>query len=103
MVLKFELPNAQILNFPQNSAQSHIGPVLINGDCVYLEKVTFRILRFNMRHPVSQIKNRIGVRNIGAVCSIEESSVPQNPRIRAPAAPVLTQSIPDRYMFFQSS
>ena len=35
MVLKFELPNARVLNFPQNSAPSLIGPVLIIGDCVY--------------------------------------------------------------------
>ena len=35
VVLKFELPNARVLNFPQNSAPSLIGPVLIIGDCVY--------------------------------------------------------------------
>jgi hypothetical protein len=28
VVLKFELPNAWVLNFPQNSAPSLIGPVL---------------------------------------------------------------------------
>ena len=36
VVLEFELPNAWVLNFLQNSAPSLIGPVLINGDCVYL-------------------------------------------------------------------
>ena len=35
VVLKFELPNARVLNFPQNSAPSLIGLVLIIGDCVY--------------------------------------------------------------------
>ena len=38
VVLKFELPNARVLNFPQNSAPSLIGPVLIIGDCVYAFK-----------------------------------------------------------------
>ena len=37
VVLKFELPNAQVLNFPQNSAPSLIRPVLIIGDCVYYD------------------------------------------------------------------
>ena len=36
VVLKFELPNAGVLNFPQNSAPSLIGPVFIIGDCVYI-------------------------------------------------------------------
>ena len=36
VVLKFELPNARVLNFPKNSAPSLIGPVLIIGDCVYV-------------------------------------------------------------------
>ena len=34
-VLKFELPNARVLNFPKISALSLIRLVLINGDCVY--------------------------------------------------------------------
>ena len=36
VVLKFELPNTQVLNFPKNSALSLIRLVLINGDCVYM-------------------------------------------------------------------
>ena len=36
MVLKFEPPNARVLNFPKNSALSLIRLVLINGDCVNL-------------------------------------------------------------------
>ena len=36
VVLKFEVPNARVLNFSKNSALSLIGPVLIIGDCVYL-------------------------------------------------------------------
>ena len=36
MVLKFELPNARVLNFPKISALSLIVLVLINGDCVYV-------------------------------------------------------------------
>ena len=35
VVLKFELPNAGVLNFPKNSALVLIRLVLINGDCVY--------------------------------------------------------------------
>ena len=35
MVLKFEPPNARVLNFPKNSALSLIRLDLINGDCVY--------------------------------------------------------------------
>ena len=42
VVLKFELPNARVFNFPQNSAPSLIGPVLINGDCVYHWEWSFR-------------------------------------------------------------
>ena len=38
VVLKFELPNARVLNFPQNSAPSLIGLVLIIGDCVYAQR-----------------------------------------------------------------
>ena len=34
LVLKFEQPNDRVLNFPQNSAPSFIGPVFIIGDCV---------------------------------------------------------------------
>ena len=33
--LKFDLPKAHFLNFPQNSTPSLIGPFLIIGDCVY--------------------------------------------------------------------
>ena len=36
MVLKFEPPDARVLNFPKNSAPVLIRLVLINGDCVYL-------------------------------------------------------------------
>ena len=36
MVLKFEPPNARVLNFPKNSALVLIRLVLTNGDCVYL-------------------------------------------------------------------
>ena len=39
VVLKFELPNAWVLNFPQNSAPSLIGLVLIIGDYVYCEPI----------------------------------------------------------------
>ena len=35
VVLKFELPNTRVLNFPKISALSLIVVVLINGDCVY--------------------------------------------------------------------
>ena len=34
--LKFDLPKARFLNFPQNSMPSLIGPFLIIGDCVYM-------------------------------------------------------------------
>ena len=37
VVLKFEPPNARVLNFPKNSALVLIRLVLINGDCVYFE------------------------------------------------------------------
>ena len=37
VVLKFEPPNARVLNFPKNSVLSLIRLVLINGDCVYEE------------------------------------------------------------------
>ena len=38
VVLKFEPPNARVLNFPKNSAVVLIRLVLINGDCVYSMK-----------------------------------------------------------------
>ena len=38
VLLKFDLSSAGFLNFPQNSAPSLIGPVLIIGDCVYAFK-----------------------------------------------------------------
>ena len=38
LVLKFELPNARVLNFPKISGLSLIGLVLIIGDCVYSSK-----------------------------------------------------------------
>ena len=38
VVLKFELPNAQFLNFPKNSAQ-----VLINGDCVVSHNIMMNV------------------------------------------------------------
>ena len=43
VVLKFEPPNAGVLNFPKNLALVLIRLVLINGDCVYLdyEKITW--------------------------------------------------------------
>ena len=34
--LKFALPKARFLNFPQNSTRNPIGSFLIIGDCVYL-------------------------------------------------------------------
>ena len=37
VVLKFELPNARVLNFPKISASSLILVVLINGACVYFK------------------------------------------------------------------
>ena len=37
VVLKFELPNTRVLNFLKNSAPSLIGPVLIIGDCLYIQ------------------------------------------------------------------
>ena len=41
--LKFDLPKARFLNFPQNSTPSLIGPFLIIGDCVY-RSVKIKIL-----------------------------------------------------------
>ena len=35
VVLKFEPPNARVLDFPKNSALVLIRLVLINGDCMY--------------------------------------------------------------------
>ena len=34
--LRFDLPSAHFLNFPQNSARSLIGPFFIIGDCMVL-------------------------------------------------------------------
>ena len=44
VVLKFELPNARVLDFPKISGSSLIGLVLIIGDCVYGRFVFLLIL-----------------------------------------------------------
>ena len=41
VVLKFELPNARVLNFPKISRSSLIGLVLIIGDCVYWDNLHY--------------------------------------------------------------
>ena len=45
--LKFDLPKARFLNFPQNSTPSLIGPFLIIGDCVYTTQKSIDILQEN--------------------------------------------------------
>ena len=64
MVLKFELPNARVLNFPENSAPSLIGPVLIIGDYVYFDRVHI----FYEGHTILTISPRYSMKKNGTVC-----------------------------------
>ena len=62
VVLKFELPNARVLNFPKISASSLILAVLINGDCVYvfvktMRKIFFQILCVSQKSPIFMQSN----------------------------------------------
>ena len=50
VVLKFEPPNARVLYFPKNSALVLIRLVLINGDCVYINYDSKRLLSFAQTH-----------------------------------------------------
>ena len=67
MFLKFDLPKARFLNFPQNSTLSHIGLFLIIGDCVYWNSCwsyfSFsEIFGFSSKFEFHSVSNRIKAR-----------------------------------------
>ena len=63
MVLKFELPRAQCLNFPKNSASVLIRLVLIIGDCVYNFEKFFWILKlWKLCSQTKRVKRTVQIR-----------------------------------------